>query len=726
MFLRFRERCAPFGLLLVAAVSAASAQTSTGSSAPRAAIIRAQGKISVDGKFDEPDWATASAIGDLIQREPKEGEAATERTEVKLLYDADNLYIGVTCFDSEPKKVIGTQMARDADLSVDDHIEILLDTFRDQRNAFYFATNPAGALVDGLIVENNNADTQWDAIWSLRVQRFDGGWRAEFAIPFKSLGFRTGAAAWGFNFSRTIKRKIEEDRWAAPRLNIKFVQVSEAGEISGLTGVRQGHGLDVRPFGAGRWVRNAPTDNSALTGKVGADIFYNVTPSLKWSTTFNTDFAETEVDARQINLTRFPLFFPEKRSFFLENAGVFDFGFLQSVLPFFSRRIGLLSGQEVPILFGTKLTGKIGRTDIGALDVRTRQTPLAPAKNFFVGRIKQNILRQSYIGAIWTHGDPALPGRADTFGADLLLDTTNFLGRGRNFGAAAFALKSRNAGVTGDDASFGFFTIYPSDVFTAVFLWSETQKNFRPALGFAPRPDVRHLEASFEYDPRPKHFLNVRQMFHEFEFTRYTRVSLGQTESWRLFTAPINWRFNSGDRIEFNYAPQFERLFAPFEISTGVTLPPGDYRFTRWRAEFGTASKRRWKVDGTWWFGEYWSGHADQIEFSLQYKIAPHLQFSLDTEQTHARLPQGNFVARIYSFRANYSVSPSLSFSNLVQFDNESQNLGWQSRVRWILRPGNDLFLVFSQGWQQDARGGFRFSPADTKLSTKFQYTFRF
>ncbi|MBI1738910.1 MAG: hypothetical protein HYR58_06655, partial [Acidobacteria bacterium] len=617
--------------------------------------------------------------------------------------------------------------ARDSDLGDDDRIEILVDTFRDRRNAFYFATNPIGALVDGLVIENGSLNKDWDAIWQVRAQRFDAGWRAEFAIPFKSLGFRAGGASWGFNFSRTIKRKIEEDRWASPRLDVKFLQVSEAGEISGLAGARQGHGLDVRPFGAGRWVRNSATNHSALTGKVGADIFYNLTPSLKWSTTFNTDFGETEVDARQINLTRFPLFFPEKRSFFLENVGVFSFGNGGSdLLPFFSRRIGLLSGQEVPILFGTKLTGKVGRTDIGVLDVRTRETNFAPAKNFFVGRVKQNLFRQSYIGAIWTNGDPALPTRANTVGADLRLATAKFLGGERNFGVGAFAVKSRNEGVKGDDTAVGFSAEYPNDLLGIEFVWRQVGKNFRPALGFAPRTNSRFLEAGFEYDPRPKKFLNVRQMFHEFFYHRYTRLDTGQVESWRLFTAPINWRFNSGDRIEFNYAPQFERLFAPFEISTGVILPPGDYRFTRWRAEFGTASKRRWKVDGTWWFGDYWSGRGDQIEFSLQYKIAPHLQFSLDTEQTFARLPQGNFVARIYSFRANYSVSPFLSFSNLMQFDNESQNLGWQSRVRWILRPGNDFFLVFSQGWLQDSRGGFRFSPADTKLSTKFQYTFRF
>ncbi len=711
-------------LLLTAAPAMQGQANAPAPGSPHAAITRAQGKISVDGKLDEPDWAAAAPISEILQREPHPGQLATEKTELRLLYDADHLYIGVTCFDSEPRKIIATQMARDADLSADDRVEILLDTFRDQRNAFYFATNPTGALVDGLVIENGDLNRNWDAIWHVRTQRFDGGWRAEFAIPFKSLGFRAGAASWGFNFSRTIKRKIEEDRWAAPRLDVKFLQVSEAGEISGLTDVRQGHGLDVRPFAAGRWLHDAQSRNDTVTGKPGLDIFYNLTPSLKWSTTFNTDFGETEVDARRINLTRFPLFFPEKRSFFLENAGVFEFGFIAR--PFFSRRIGLLSGQEVPILFGTKLTGKVGRTDIGVLDVRTRETNFAPAKNFFVARVKQNLFSQSYIGAIYTEGDPANPTGSRTFGADLGLSTTNFLGRKRNFNASAFAVKSHNAGVRGDDAAFGFSAEYPSDLFSARFLWSEVGKNYRPALGFAPRPDVRLLLAGFEYDPRPKKFLNVRQMFHEFFYERYTRVSLGQVESWRLFTAPINWVFNSGDRIEFNYAPQFERLFAPFEISTGVFIPPGDYRFTRWRAEFGTASKRRWRVEGTWWFGTYWSGHADQIEFSLQYKIAPRLQFSFDTEQTFARLPQGNFVARIYSFRANYSVSPFLSFSNLVQFDNESRDLGWQSRVRWILRPGNDLFLVFSQGWLQNPRGGFHFSPADTKLSTKFQYTFRF
>jgi hypothetical protein len=701
------------------------------SGARRAVIVQTASRVIVDGVLHEPDWAQATPIGEILQREPKPGDRATERTEVKLLYDHQNLYVGVMCYDSEPGRIIGTQMGRDADLTSDDRIEVLLDTFRDRRNAFYFATNPAGALVDGLIIENGQPSREWDGIWTVRTRRVDGGWSAEFALPFKSLGFHQGEKIWGFNFSRTIQRKLEEDRWAAPRLDVKFYQVSEAGEIDGLDGLEQGRGLDVRPFLAGKWSHDQTGDDT-LTGKGGVDIFYNITPNLKWASTFNTDFAETEVDSRQINLTRFPLFFPEKRAFFLENAGVFNFSNFSSfsrspdLIPFFSRRIGLLSGEEVPILAGTKLTGKARRYDLGVLGARTRETGLVEARNFFVGRVKRNLFKQSYVGGLYTQGHPAQPITSRTYGGDVRLATSHFLGKGQNFAMDAYVLRSGNEGVKGDDRSYGFTLRYPNDLVDASIEWKHIGAQFNPALGFVSRRDVNKLMIAAEYDPRPKNFLNVRQMFHEFFFTRYTRLSTGEVESWRVFTAPINWRLNSGDRLEFNWVPTFERLFEPFEISKGVVLPKGDYRFTRWRAEFGTASKRRWKVDGTWWFGTFYSGHSNQVELSFQYKVAPHLNVSLGLDQTFVRLKEGHFVARIFELRASYAFSPFLSISNLVQFDNESRHLGWQSRIRWIIRPGNDLFLVFNQGWLQDERGGFNFRSAGTKLTGKLQYTFRF
>jgi len=696
----------------------------------RATVTRIKSRITIDGLLDEPDWLEVPTVGEILQRDPHPGEKATEKTDLKLLYDDENLYIGVSCYDAEPHKIIGTQMERDADLSADDRIEILIDSFHDRHNAFYFSTNPLGALVDGLIIENGQLNRNWNAIWYVRTRRSEAGWTAEFAIPFKSIGFKRGDQVWGFNFSRTIKRKLEEDRWASPILDLKFFQVSEAGEISGLNGIHQGRGLDIRPFISSKALHNRDTGNN-FDAKAGLDIFYNITPSLKLTTTINTDFGETEVDSRQINLTRFELFFPEKRSFFLENAGLFRFGpdsdDEADVIPFFSRRIGLLeNGQEVPILAGTKLTGRQGPYSIGLLAMRTRETDFTDAKNFFVARVKRDFFKQSYVGAIYTDGNPEKPTSSRTFGGDVRLFTSKFLGEDRNFGIDGFYLKTVNKGLSDRDSSYGLAFNCPNDLWSASASWKRIGENFQPALGFVPRSSVDKLSLGFEFDPRPKDFLNVRQMFHEFFFNHFRRIDKGATESWRLFTAPINYSLNSGEHIEFNYAPQFERLFEPFEIAQGVVLPPGDYRFTRWRFEINTASKRRWKFDNAWWFGSYWSGDANQFSTSVQYKVVPHLLMSAGWNQTFAHLKEGNFVARVYTIRANYSVSPYLSFFNLIQFDNESKNMGWQSRVRWILRPGNEVFLVFNQGWLQDDNGGFRFRAVETKFSGKFQYTFRF
>jgi hypothetical protein len=699
-------------------------------------------EITVDGLLDEAEWQSAQKIGELTQREPANGERPTERTDVTLLRDRNYLYIGVMCYDSDPEAIIGTQMARDANLGSDDRIEILLDTYRDQRNAFYFSTNAAGALVDGLLFANGQSNMDWDAIWDVRVMRTDEGWSAEFAIPFKSLAFASGATNWGFNIARRIQRKLEDNRWSGARLETEFQQVSEAGEITNLEGITQGVGLDVRPFTSGRWLRTNADGNNTLTGKPGFDLFYNITPNMKISATANTDFGETEVDARQINLSRFSLFFPEKRTFFLEDAGVFAFsdtserepGFQAptrfEVNPFFSRRIGLLSGTEVPIDFGTKFTGKVGRTDIGVLDVRTRDLPGLPSKNFFVGRMKVNLLEQSYIGGIFTNGNPALPISSQTFGADLRLATSRFLGNSKNLIFNAFALKSRNEDVSDQNLSYGVSVDYPNDLIEMEFTWRDVQENFSPSLGRVGRTNLRLLRIGGRYNPRPKEFLGLQQMFMGAFYNRFTRLDNGEVESWNLhFPGPIDWHFRSGDSLHRLFWPsiKYERLFAPFEIFPGVTLPPGEYRFTRLSIfNVSSASKRRLQASFLWGIGNYWSGSADEVNVSLSYKIPPWFTISFSANQTFARLPEGNFAARILTWRANYAPTPFLSFSNLIQYDNKSRNLGWQSRARWTVRPGNDLFFVFSQGWIQNPDEDYRFSPQQSKVSAKLQYTFRY
>ena len=276
-----------------------------------------------------------------------------------------------------------------------------------------------------------------------------------------------------------------------------------------------------------------------------------------------------------------------------------------------------------------------------------------------------------------------------------------------------------------NDAAYGFAVRYPNDLWDVRVEWRHIEGGFAPALGFVSRSNVRKFDLTAEYDPRPKRFLNVRQMFHEFRVRRFTRLDNGRVESWRVFVAPINWTLDTGDRFELNYIPTFERLFEPDSI-VGVALPRGDYRFTRYRAEFATASKRPWKLEGLWWFGGYWSGRADQIEASFGYKWAPHLETGFTLDETFGRLPQGRFVARVLALRADCSVSPFLTFYNLVQYDDESRDLGWQSRMRWRLRPGSEAFLVFGHDWLRDESGEARFHPTQTRLGVKMQYMFRF
>jgi hypothetical protein len=748
-----RIRIAALALCVVCgfAVNAAS-QEETGVLIRSADVTTTAGPIEIDGVLDEASWSSAPKIGELVQRQPDTGRAPTERTEVTLLRDEDHLYVGVYAYDAEPDRVVGTQMMRDASLRSDDSIEILLDTFRDHRSAFYFATNPAGAFVDGLAFANGQLNTEWDAIWHVRTSRTSLGWVAEFAIPFKSLSFPAGQSVWGFNIARTISRKLEDDRWTGARLETQFLQVSEAGEITNLGGLTQGIGLDLRPFLAGRWLHLAGSGDDDFSRKPGLDIFYNITPSLKLTATINTDFGETEVDARQINLTRFSLLFPEKRAFFLEGAGVFSFastgpetpggipGTGADLYPFFSRRIGLVGGQEVPLDAGLKLIGTMGRTEIGVLSVRTRELRvrtadglgtdlLADDEGFFIGRVKRNLFEQSYVGAIVTNGNPSPGSSAQTYGADARLATSRFLGASRNFVVDGFAVRGVNGPRSTKDWSYGFSAAYPNDKFDAQIALREIQQNFNPALGFVQRNNAQLLRIGASYNPRPR-FLNIQQMFHDVYFTRFTNLDNKMVESWDLYIAPFDWHLRSGDSIHaiFDVNPTYERLFETFEIAPGVFLPAGEYRFTRFRSNAMSAARRRLSGSVSVGTGSYWSGRADQVTASLSYKLPPRFIASVSTNQTFARLPEGHFIARIFTSNIGYTASPRLSFSNLIQYDNRSRNLGWQSRIRWTLRPGNDLFVAFNQGWVQEEHENrsMRFRVHDSKLSTKFQYSHRF
>jgi hypothetical protein len=704
------------------------APTAHGASGPRQAVAAAVEGIRVDGVLDEPEWTRAVPIGALVQRDPVQGAAASEETEVRVVFDRDNLYFGVACRDRTPSAIVSTQLGRDADLAVDDRITLVLDPFFDQRNGFFFSVNPAGARADGQISNNEpEPSLEWDGIWDAHTRVTREGWVAEIAIPFKSLRFKPGQTTWGLNVERQIKRLDERDRWASPRFDAWISNLAEAGQLGGLMGLQQGRGLDIRPYVSGG------EESSDATAKVGLDVSKSLTPSLTASLTVNTDFAETEVDARQINLTRFGLFFPEKRTFFLEGAGVYDVAGLGAtagpggppdLVPFFSRTIGLLEGQEVPILLGAKVSGRQSGFNIGVLDVQTRPATLdaaeLPGQNLLAARVSRNFFEQSWVGAIVTHGDPTGAGDNTLIGVDARLATSRFRG-GKNLSFDAFALRTDDGAGGRADWAYGARLAYPNDRWSGAVGVKRIGEGFRPALGFAPRTGIWKYDGEAAFQPRIGR-LGIRQLGFRAEPTLVTNLA-GETESWEVFAALPDIEFDSGEEIGLNWAPTFDRLTLPFEIRPGVVIPPGSYRWSRYQAEVSSATKRPWVAEVGLWWGGFYAGSLRQLESSLTLKPSTHLSVRLDLERNDVDLPEGAFVTQLLSARVEYSASPNLTWSNLVQYDSDSRILGFQSRFRWILRPGNDLFVVVSRGWFRRFDGDY--VPSFDRGSAKLQYTIR-
>ena len=687
--------------------------------------MRTASPVRLDGRLDDPAWAAAAPIGPLVQRVPDENVPATEATEVRVLYTASTLYVGIVCHDRTPGAIVSTQLTRDADLSSDDNVLLVIDPFFDRRNGFFFQVNPAGARADGQVANNaEHLALEWDGIWDAAARITDDGWSAEIAIPFKTLRFKPGQTTWGFNVERTIKRRNESDRWAAPRRDSWISNLSRAGTLEGIEGISQGRGLDIKPYLSGA---RETGDNKV---QAGVDLFKNLTPNLNAAVTVNTDFAETEADSRQINLTRFPLFFPEKRAFFLEGAGVFDVAATneESVLPFFSRRIGLLNEREVPILVGTKIVGRQSGFNIGVLDVQTRHldhafedgSRLGP-QNLLAARVSRNLFEQSSAGVILTHGNPAGTGGNTLVGADLRLATSTFHGD-KNLSTSFFLLRTDDEASGTTDYAFGGNVDYPNDLWDVSFGWRQIGDDFRPALGFVPRHGIRRLSPGFSFKPRIGRW-GVRQLFFEAQPVWVTDLH-NTTESWEVYSTPLNVEFESGDRVQVEVMPQYERLTEPFEISSGVLIPVGEYTMHRYGLQVETADKRRVSGEAEVSWGEFYSGTRRELQLSLTVKPTHHIRASVEYGRNRVELREGTFTTELVSVRGDYNFSPNLSWANLVQYDSESQLLGVQSRFRWIIRPGSDLFLVINRGWRRDETSN-DFVPLFDKGSAKLQYTFR-
>ena len=505
MFVRLALLSLPLAVTAIVPALADEPQVRIDPTLPAAEITRTEEAPTIDGVLDDSAWEAAVIIDEFIQIDPDEGAPCSERTEMRLLYDRDFLYIGVRCYDSEPDRIVATQMRRDASLTADDRICIVIDPYFSRRNGYYFDANPLGGHGDALIEANGNFNSSWDGIWECRASIDAEGWSVEIAIPFKTISFNPDTERWGLNIMRFIRRKNEHARWASPSRDKSFNSLADAGVIEGVREIDQGIGLDVKPYGIATLMRDHEGGGSDLDLDAGFDMFYKVTPSLTLSTTFNTDFAETEVDDRQINLTRFPLFFPEKRDFFLQDAGIFRFGGINNnPLPFHSRRIGIgPGGEEKDILAGAKLTGRVADLNLGLLDVQMKHDDDLGDKNLFVGRGSLNVLEQSTIGAIFTHGDPGSTATSVTGGFDFNYRTSDLFD-GKTLQAHLWQLGS-DSSAEGEHGgmAYGVKLIYPNDRINWSAGYSRIDSDFDAALGFVPRRGIHEYFANWRYRHRP-------------------------------------------------------------------------------------------------------------------------------------------------------------------------------------------------------------------------------
>ena len=689
----------------------------------RAGSLPADG-IVIDGALNEAAWSAAEEIDSFTQTEPTENAPPTLRTTVRVLAGPKALVVGIVCEDSDPSGIVSFSVRRDAVLTSEDNVRVVIGPFLDGRSGYVFSVNPSGARYDGLINPGGESDNpDWDGIWEAATTRGASGWSAEIAIPVQSLSFKAGLREWHFNVERRVQRLLETDRWASPERQYRVTQTSRAGLLTELPDFSLGVGLTVRPAittGGGIPAPDTPVEGDF---QPSLDVTQRVGANLLSSLTVNTDFAETEVDTRRTNLTRFPLFFPEKRTFFLEGSDIFSFGLGlgQDVIPFFSRRIGLVEGTEVPIIAGGKLNGRVADTNVGALVVGTNDVPEVVPTNATMGaaRVKQNIGTESWIGAIATVGDPL--GRSGSWlgGVDLTYATSRFLGN-KNLLAGVWGLATERPDLGGDTTAYGLTIDYPNDLWDINFIYKRIGEDFDPSLGFVPRRDVHMFRTQANNRTRLTRG-PIQQMFHQFQPSLVTDLS-GNWESYQVFFAPVNWRFRSGDRVEVNANPTGERLVAPFEISPGVVIPPGAYHWTRYRLEGGTAQKRRLYAQVTWWFGGFYDGDLDQIEWTGAWNPTPLFTVEFTGARNIANLPSGSFTQTLVGNRLRVNISSDLSIASYVQYDTDSDSIGTNTRLRWTFRPVADLFVVYNH----NVRSQFdRWQLDSNQLLVKLQYAWR-
>jgi hypothetical protein len=686
-------------------------------------IQRVSGPPVIDGRLDEADWLRAPAIADLHQVNPVEFAAPTEETRVYLLYDRDALYVGARMFDAEPERINALILRQGQQIGSDDRFFVHVDSFANRRSGYLFGVNPNGVRYDGIFENITQRSFDWDGIWQAAATIDEQGWSVEIAIPFKTLSFDPRNTTWRMNFLRNIARKNESMAWESRNRN---TDLSTMGDVRGISQVDQGLGLDVVPSLSVRERKDYIGTGSDSETHPSLDVFYKITPSLNASLTVNTDFSATEVDARQVNLTRFSLFFPERRDFFLQDVDIFQFGRLeQDGRPFFSRTIGLNAfGQEVPIDYGGKISGRIGRFDIGTLAIRQEEFGAVEAADLFVGRVAANVLEESSVGMIVTNGDPASNLDNSVAGVDFRFLNSR-LRRGRGIDGEAWVQRTDTEGVAGDDGAYGFGLRFPSTTGLSGGLdTAEFQQNFNPAMGFVRRTGVRAYNAGFGNTWRPQDG-RIRTIYSGIDAARIEYLDNGDVQTAALRINVINVDLNSQDAFSAGYTFAEEGLRQPFPIHPSHVIPPGLYEFEYTNLSVRTGDQR--KVGAGMFIndGGFYDGEQFGVGGFFGWRPSKHFRTNVNYQYNDINFGATRFITRVVRLQLDAVFSSTLSWTNLIQYDNQSEVIGLNSRLHWIPVAGREAYLVINHNLQDFDRND-SFHTAFGEATIKYSYTFRF
>ena len=708
-------------------------------------VVRTDTPPAIDGNLDDAVWTRAAIVDDLHQTEPIEYATPFEHTEILIVYDDDALYIAARLYDTDPERITANNMRQNDNVAGDDRFYVTIDPFNDRRSGYFFGINPHGVRSDGLYRNVSEFYGDWDTIFQVAAGRFAEGWTAEFEIPFKSISFDPTTDTWGLNFSRGIVRKDENLAWVSRN---RQYNPSISGLAVGFEGLEQGIGLDIVPSASARQSRTMSgdplvpdADDSDLEPSL--DLAYKLTPQLNAALTINTDFSATEVDDRQVNLDRFPLFFPEKRDFFLREADIFEFGGIggqrqttipgynslaQNGRPFFSRRIGLSpTGEPIDLDYGGTVSGRAGRFELGALSDRQDDFEGIPADNLSVLRARAGVLEESTLGAIVTEGNPSGDLHNSLAGIDFQYHNTRLPG-GRTLDADVWYQESDTEGVDSGQSSFGAGVRIPtSQGIRGRLEYREIEANFNPALGLVSRRNVSDAAASLGYMLRTRgDYLRSWLINVDVEHVDY--LDDGSTQTHALMFRPMVLRNDEGDELMVAYQDLTEGVADPFEIFPGVVIPEGLYPIESWGIQLSTATHRKLvlrtrMVD--YRDGRFFSGNRDDSFIELEWRPSPHFGTRVSYDHSDVDLPQGSFVSRLVRAGIDFVFSSKLSWVNLIQYDNVTETAGINMRVHFIPQAGRELYFVVNHN-VEDLDRDDNFHTASSDMTAKVSYTFRF